>query len=505
MASTTSQSAALQQSSPASRAEDKSLPPHGQPGEEVLQTMGRLRHDDARWRDGKVWSLVFHAGEELEQFLQQAYTMYFSENGLNPTAFPSLRKFETEVVAMTARLLGGGRQAVGNMTTGGTESIMMAVKTARDWAAQQRSPRGTPQMVLPVTAHPAFDKAAHYFGVKAVHVPVDGSFRADVDAARRAITRRTALLVGSAPAYPHGVVDPILELAGLARERGILCHVDACVGGLMLPFVRELGHEVPPFDFSVPGVSSISADLHKYGYAAKGASVVLYRDAGLRRHQYFAYTDWPGGIYVSPTMTGTRPGGAIAAAWAVMHHLGHDGYLAIAREVMETTRQIQAGVEAIGGVEVLGRPHMSVMALGSDEVDIYEVADHLGERGWHLDRQQFPASLHLTVNRAHVKSAPRLLHDLARAVALSRKAPLQRLIDRSKLRLASGAVKLLPSGVTSRLASRASDLLGLQGSRLPSRTAAMYGMMAALPNRGDLRQVVIDLLDRMTRPDTAAV
>ena len=482
------------------RAQFKRLPRQGQLGSDVLQTMSQLRADDVKWREGKVWSLVFHGGEELEQFLTRAYALFFSENGLNPTAFPSLRKFETEVVAMTASLLSGTDQTVGNMTTGGTESIMMAVKTARDWIAA-RGLRSTPEMVLPVTAHPAFDKAAHYFGVKPVHIPVDRELRADVAAARRAVGRRTALVVGSAPAYPHGVVDPILELAGLARERGILCHVDACVGGMMLPFVRELGHPVPPFDFNVPGVTSMSVDLHKYGYAAKGASVVLYRDAQLRRHQYFAYTDWPGGIYVSPTMTGTRPGGAIAAAWAVMHHLGHEGYLSIAREVMQTTRLIQDGVEAIPGIHVLGRPQMSVMALASDAVDIYEVGDEMSARGWHLDRQQFPASLHLTVNRAHLNSAPRLLQDLEQAVAAARRPPLHRLKDRAAITLASTALRMLPSGVASVVTAKASRLLGVEGSRLPGRTAAMYGMMAALPNRGDLTSMVIDLLDRMTRPD----
>jgi glutamate/tyrosine decarboxylase-like PLP-dependent enzyme len=433
--------------------------------------------------------------------------MYFSENGLNPTAFPSLRKFETEVVAMTASLLGGGPRTVGNMTTGGTESIMMAVKTARDWGVKERGVRGTPEMVLPVSAHPAFEKAAHYFGLKPIHIPVDRGYRADVAAARRAITRRTVLLVGSAPSYPQGVVDPIVELAALARERGVLCHVDACVGGMMLPFVRQLGYEVPPFDFRIPGVTSLSVDLHKYGYAAKGASVILYRDPELRRLQYFAYTDWPGGIYVSPTMTGTRPGGAIAAAWAIMHRLGREGYRAIAQEVMEATRQIQAGVATIDGITVLGKPQMSVMALASSskEIDIYEVGDLMSQRGWHMDRQQFPASLHLTVNRGHLPSVDRFLGDLRRAAAGARKEPLKRALDRSAITLASTAARVLPGRVVSKLTAAVGARMGIgDGAQLPQKSAAMYGMMAALPNRGDLHEVVIDILDRMTRPDAAA-
>ncbi len=267
-----------------------SFPKKGMPREAVLAAMESARGRDAPWREGKAFSMVYYADEEILDLLKAAYTMFFSENGLNPTAFPSLRKFETEVVGMTAALLGGDAAVCGNMTAGGTDSILAAVKAARDWG-RAHNPRNTaPEMVLPATAHPAFDKAGHYFGVKPVHVPVAADFRADVAAMASAINERTILVVGSAPSYPHGVVDPIPALAQVAQERGLLCHVDACVGGFVLPFARKLGYPVPPFDFSVPGVTSISADLHKYGYAAKGASVILYRDAGvaplpvLRRH-----------------------------------------------------------------------------------------------------------------------------------------------------------------------------------------------------------------------------
>ena len=243
------------------------------------------------------------------------------------------------------------------MTTGGTESILMAMLTAREWGRANKPKIKQPEVVLPSTAHPAFDKAAHYFGLKLVRVPVGGDLRADVDAMRRAVTVDTVLVVGSAPSYPHGVVDPIAEIAKLAQERKILCHVDACVGGMMLPFVRKLGYPVPDWDFRVPGVTSISVDLHKYGYAAKGASVILYRDKALRRHQLFASTDWPGGIYASPTMTGTRPGGAIAAAWAVLNFLGEDGYLRIADTVMRTTVRLRDGINALDGLRIVSTAH----------------------------------------------------------------------------------------------------------------------------------------------------
>ena len=278
------------------------LPPTRRSGEEVLDTMRRIKAHDAKWHEGKTWSLVFHAGDEVTTLLREAYSLFFSENGLNPMAFPSLKKFEAEVVAMTADLLGGDNLTVGNMTSGGTESILLAVKTARDWAGSQKPAVTSPEMILPATAHPAFDKAAHYFSVKAVRVPVGSDFRADVPAMRDALTPNTVLVVGSAPSYPQGVVDPVANIAGLARENDILCHVDACVGGFMLPFVRELGYQVPGFDFGIPGVTSISVDLHKYAYAAKGSSVILYKDSDLRRHQFFVQTDWSGGIYASPSM-----------------------------------------------------------------------------------------------------------------------------------------------------------------------------------------------------------
>lgn len=480
--------------------EAKFLPTRGLPEDEILASMRSAAEQDVRWRDGRVFSLVFDPGDDLVRFAKEAYVSFFSENGLNPTAFPSLRRFEIEVVSMVASLLGGDAEVVGNMTSGGTESILMAVKAARERGREKNPRSNRPEMVLPVSAHPAFDKAAHYFGVQAVHVPTGKDYRADVKAMKKAINRHTILVVGSAPSYPHGVVDPIGELAEIAQQKDIPFHVDACVGGMVLPFVRTLGYPMPHFDFAVPGVTSISVDLHKYGYAAKGASVILYRNAALRRYQYFAYTDWPGGIYVSPTMTGTRPGGAIAASWAILHRLGYEGYQDIAREVMGATRRIRAGVERIDGVHVIGDPHASILAIASDAVDIYEVGDRLTEKGWHLDRQQFPPSLHLTVNRAHVKSAGVFLEDLRDAVRASRKEPIDRWIGRSKLAMTSAVVRVLPARVVTKITESASERFGIGGAELPKRSAAMYGMMANLPNRGDLHTLVIDALDRMTRP-----
>ncbi len=475
------------------------LPPSGRPRQEILAQMQALRQHDVKWREGRVWSLVFHAGDEISDFLKEAYGLFFSENGLNPTAFPSLRRFEAEVVAMTAGLLQGDGEVVGNMTSGGTESILMAVKTARDWAREHRPQAQEPEILLPKTAHPAFDKAAHYFGLRAVHVPVGPDFRADVAAMEAAITPNTILVVGSAPSYPQGVVDPIPELAALAQERGLLCHVDACVGGFMLPFVRELGYPVPDFDFGVPGVTSISVDLHKYAYAAKGASVILYRNRDLRRYQFFVHTDWSGGIYASPTMTGTRPGGTIAAAWAVMQLLGQEGYRNIAREVMEAVTRLRAGIQEIPGLQVLGDPAMSILAIGGQGLDIYQVGDEMGLRGWHLDRQQFPASLHLTVNHAHTRVVEPFLADLAEAAAAARKLTVHKVAARLQVGLVRGAAKVLPPGLFSKLTGMAASQVTSEEGGSAGRTAAMYGLIATLPNRGDVREMVLDVLDRLTR------
>jgi glutamate/tyrosine decarboxylase-like PLP-dependent enzyme len=475
------------------------LPSRSEPAEEVLSRMRAIQEHDARWREGKTWSLVFHAGDEVTDLLKEAYTTFFSENGLNPMAFPSLRRFEAEVVAMTAGLLGGNQEVAGNMTSGGTESILMAVKSAREWGKANRPDITVPEMILPATAHPAFDKAAHYFNVKAVHVPVQEEFRADLDASQAAVTPNTILVVGSAPSYPQGVIDPIVGLAAIAQEHNLLFHVDACVGGFMLPFVRRLGYAVPDFDLAVPGVTSISVDLHKYAYAAKGASVILYKTRDLRRHQFFVHTDWSGGIYASPTMAGTRPGGTIAAAWAIMNHLGEEGYLSITETVMDTVAKLRDGIGRIDGVEILGDPAMSILAIGSEQLNVYEIGDELTLRGWHMDRQQFPPSLHLTVTHAHAQVADQFLEDLKEAVAQAKKVSLVKLSNSLKVGLVQAAGKILPANWMSVLTARSSSVAGLRGTAVPARSAAMYGMMASLPNRGDVDELVLELLDQMTQ------
>ena len=474
------------------------FPSNGKSKETVLTAMRAARDHDVQWQKGRAFSLVYHAGKDVDDLIKDASLLFFSENGLNPTAFPSLRKFETEIVAMTASLLGGGENAAGSVTSGGTESLLMAVKTARDWARVNRPEIKSPEMILPITGHPAFEKASEYFGVKSIHIPVKDDFRADVEAARKAITANTILMIGSAPAYPHGVIDPIRELAAIAQEHNILFHTDACVGGFMLPFVRKLGYTIPDFDLSVPGVTSISADLHKYGYAAKGASVILYKTAQLRRHQMFVYADWPGGIYPSPAMGGTRPGGPIAAAWAVMNYLGEAGYLEMTELVMQATHRLQQGVNAVAGIKVISNPEMSVFAIGSDGLDVYALADELTTRNWHLDRQQFPPTLHMTVQFGHIGVVEEFLKDLASAAEVVRRPSLEKTANVWLLKIANLLIRILPEAWATRLMNKVSSLLS-GGAGLPGKMAPMYGLIGSLPNRGDLKEMVLDLLDGMTR------
>jgi glutamate/tyrosine decarboxylase-like PLP-dependent enzyme len=392
------------------------LPATGVPRDDVMARMRERKQGDADWRSGKTWSLIYPAGEDVDAMLRDANDLYLYENALNPFRFPSLRSMETDVVAMTADLLHAGDDAAGAMTSGGTESILMAVKSARDRARAERGVE-KPELLAPVTAHPAFAKAAKYLGLELVQAPVDGDYRADVDAVEKLLSDRTALVVGSAPNYPFGVVDPIPELSALAAERGISFHTDSCLGGFLLPFLERLGAPVPPFDFRVPGVTTMSADVHKYGYCTKGASVIVHREREhLRKYQLFLFQDWPGGTYGSFAMAGARPAAPIAASWAIMNHLGEDGYVRLATSVRDTTRKLLDGIAGIDRLQVWGDPVMSVFAFGSETIDIKAVGDVMDEKGWHLDRQSGPEALHLMVSPAHAQVADAFLEDLRFAV-----------------------------------------------------------------------------------------
>ena len=359
--------------------------------------------------------MVFDGGPEVREVAEAAAAMFLHENALNTAAFPSLAEIQSEVVEACADLFHGAPDAAGFMTSGGTESVLMAVKAARERA---RTERGItePEMVVAESAHAAFHKAAHYFGVRVHKVAVRPDFRADVDAMAAHVNDRTALVVGSAPQYPQGVIDPIPELAELAAGVGASMHVDACMGGFVLPFMEMNGETVAPWDFRVAGVTTISADIHKLGYAPKGASVLMHRTKELRRYQTFVFDDWLGGFYASPGMQGSRPGLPMATAWAVMHRLGIDGYRRLTRITSDATRRLVEGVRATPGLIVLGAPDAHVFALSSPQLDVFALGDALHERGWHLDRQKPPDSLHATVSAGNAPVVDEFLGDLCTAV-----------------------------------------------------------------------------------------
>ena len=395
------------------------IPKTGRGRDEILREMEALHiREQSQWEEGFVSGAVYHGDQEHIDFLNKVYAINSQSNPLHADVWPSATKFEAEIVAMTADMLGGtGQDVCGTVSSGGTESILLAMKTYRDRARYEKGIT-RPEMVVPVTAHAAFDKASQYFNIKMVHIPTDENFQADVEAARNAITRNTVVVVGSAPAFPHGVIDPIQELSELARERGIGFHTDACLGGFVLPWAEKLGYPMPSFDFRLPGVTSMSADTHKFGYAAKGTSVVLYRGQNLRHYQYYTATDWPGGLYFSPTFAGSRPGALSAACWAAMISIGTDGYMAATKRILETADAIKTGIRKISELRILGNS-LFVIAFASDSLDIYKILEAMSHRGWSLNGLHKPSCVHLCVTLRHTQSGvtERFLQDLEAAVA----------------------------------------------------------------------------------------
>ncbi len=394
---------------------------------DILREMEALRHrEEARWEDGFVSGAVYHGDGEYIDFLNQVYSIQSQSNPLHSDIWPSTAKFEAEVVAMTANMLGAAKpdgEICGTVSSGGTESILLAMKTYRD-RARDRQGITAPEMIVPSSAHAAFDKAAQYFNIKQVRIPVGADYRADVSATRQAITKNTIVVVGSAPSFPHGAIDPITELSELARQQCIGFHTDACLGGFVLPWAEKLGYDVPPFDFRLPGVTSISADTHKYGYAAKGTSVVLYRGRDLRHDQYYTATDWSGGMYFSPTFAGSRPGALSAVCWAALVSIGERGYLQATKKILETAATIKKGIAEIPELHILGNP-LWVIAFGSNTLDIYKVMDYMAKKRWSLNGLHLPPALHICVTLRHTQLgvADRFIADLREAVEFVRANP----------------------------------------------------------------------------------
>jgi len=401
------------------------IPPVGENPDSILEHIRKLKEEDVAWKEGKVWSLVYHADDIHDQLLKDASIELFTVNYLNPIAFKSLHRMEKEVVRMTTNMLHGDENSVGVMTTGGTESILLAMLCYRQRARKLYPHIIHPEVVTPTTIHPAFDKAAELFGMRLRKAPVDENEIAIPGALEKLINKNTILLVSSAPSYPHGAMDPIPIIGEMARRHRLPFHVDACIGGFMLPWVERLGYEMQPWDYRVDGVTSVSADIHKFGYGAKGASVLTYRSMDYLSYQFFITTDYPGGIYISPTLLGTRSGGPIAAAWAGMKHLGENGYLSIAKKLMDGTEKLRAGLSSIPGMIIVGKPVMNLVAYTTlnNHPDILVIADQLENKGWMVERQQHPDSIHLTILPTNVVVIDQYLLDLRQAVAYAIEHP----------------------------------------------------------------------------------
>lgn len=437
--------------------------PKRQTSPEIL--LKKVKHyqmfDTANWQQGRISGAIYtNNSARLNDILLSVYGSNMWSNPLHADVFAGVRKMEAEIIRMVASMYKGDpEQVLGSVTSGGTESIIMACKAYRDYAIKVKGIRGQPEIVAPVTAHAAFEKGANMLGCKIIHIPIDKTtYKVDMGAMKRAITSRTCMLVGSAPQFPHGIIDPIGKIGQLGRKYNIPVHVDACLGGFLIPFMKEAGHDLDEqFDFTVPGVTSISADTHKYGYAPKGTSVILYSDKKFIHQQYSIQTDWPGGIYASPTLPGSRPGALIATCWAAMMFHGQEGYVQATDKIIKTTRWIKKELSTVKGLRVVGDPQVSVLAFASDKFDIYALNGRLKDMGWNLNALQFPSAFHICITLMHTDN------NVAASFVRDVKAIVQNLLKEPKSK-ATGA-------------------------------AAIYGMAQTIPDRSLVSQICTKYLD----------
>jgi len=449
---------------------------------EVFAKLEDFRRDDLKWQEGRAFGYVFDPGKDVMAVGKKAYNAFLSENGLDFTVFQSLQRLEKELAAFGARHLRGDEKVVGNFSSGGTESIILAVKAARDCYREKSPEIKQPEMILPTTAHAAFHKAAHYLDVKVVSVAVDPqTFKVSAEKVKQAVTENTIMLVGSAPSYSQGVIDPIAELSDIAMEKDLWLHTDACMGGFLLPYFKRLGEPVPDFDFSVPGVSSISMDLHKYAYSPKGASLVLYRNKDLRRHQIFACSSWIGYTIINNAVQSSKSGGPMAAAWAVLNYVGDEGYLEIARKKLVAVKKIAAGIEAIDGIRLLAQPQMSLVAFTSDSINVFHIIDEMNARGWYiqpaLSFDNSPAHIHLSISASNVGWEDELLKDLTECVQTAAALPEGDLVK--MVREGLGEVDL--ANVSEEDIKGLLAMVGIGGQGLPERMADINGVLDELP------------------------
>lgn len=380
------------------------IPKIGISEKDLFESMVNSMHSDIDWRAGKTFGAVYYPGEKYSKAISNAYVKFMHENAFDPQLFSSILTMENEVVQQTASLFSSNQKLFGNLTSGGTESIFLSVLSARNWSNIQKTIKN-PEVILSSSAHPAFLKAMNFLRIKPVIVPTKKDFNLNLNGFKEAINQNTILLVASAPAYPTGMIDPISELSNLALENKLLLHVDACIGGFLLSYLKKCNYNIPLFDFNLDGVSSLSVDLHKYAYAPKGSSVLLYRNDELRKQQFSVYPNWEGGIYGSTSFLGTKPGGIVAASWFALNHIGENGYIELTQKTMSATKVIYDFIQNSEHLSLIGNPIMSLIAFHSEKYDIYHIADELSNLGWYIGRLQNPRGIHLVVSQIHADGA----------------------------------------------------------------------------------------------------
>ena len=459
------------------------LPEKGIIMEEIMSRMDALADRDLPWHDGRTWGYVYDPGPEIEKVGHSAYLKFLNNNALDFTVYPSSLQFEKDLVSMAAGHAGGDKATAGSFTSGGTESIMLAVKAARDYYRFVQPEITQPEMILPLTGHAAFHKAARYFDVKIVPTEVDReTFRADPQAVRDAVTPNTIMIVGSAPSYAHGVVDPIRELGRIALEKDVWLHCDACVGGVLLPYFRKLGAEFPDYDFSVPGVTSLSMDLHKYGYTPKGASLILYRNKDFKRFQIFATASWPGYTVINNTIQSSKTSGPVAAAWAVVNYIGEDGYLELAGRSYEATKKLVEGIARIDGLRLMAKPDFCLLSFTSDKISIFNIIDEMRTKRWYIQPQfcfgPSRENIHLSIGASNAQWIEPFLRDLEECT--------KKAADMESGQYASQALKYLESLDPSVGIGQAFDeIMKIAGftenTDVPERWAPVNEILNALP------------------------
>jgi len=460
---------------------------HRMSKKEILQHLTSFQQNDLNTKGGKVWAYVYDSGlAELDTIAMEAYKMFANHNGLDFSVFPSLLKMENDIVGEIASLFSDQSETLaGTFTSGGTESIILAVKAARDYARTHKPSIKSPEIILPETAHAAFHKAAHYLNIKTVVVQVDEEFKVDIEAVRNHITENTIMLVGSSVNYSHGVSDPIEKLSEIALKRNLWLHVDGCIGGFLMAYFKELGHEIPKFDFSLPGVSSLSVDLHKYAFAPKGASVVLYRNKELRKYQFYTCTNWTGYPVINTTIQSTKSGGPLAACWATLYYIGKEGYREIFEKMYQTKNRMLQKFEEMDDLYVLGKPEASLISFASKTIDIFQLADAMRKKGWYIQVQpgneKFEPTIHLTLTPVSENIADKFFEQLKGAISEVKKNPRISLINKISPLLAGlkeSELSVNPETIQSLL-----QMVGInEAGMLPDEMADINELLHLLPS-----------------------